>query len=674
MVLLSPVFLFGLIAALIPIGIHLIRKEKPPKVMFSTIRFLKKTSKKLVLFQQIQQWLLLLLRASLIALLVFAFARPLINQSMARLLDADPASVVLLLDNSLSMHYGERFINAREAAIDILNDLDPGDEVALVLFSNAVESVQELTTDIDSVRVSVENLAQPGFGGTSFMPNLRLADQLLSTSRFDNRAVYLISDFQDIALDETDADWKLAPGVAFRGIDVADEESSNLVLTEVRSPQQLLEGDEEQTILARVRSTGSVHISEAEVTLTIDGALVDRQRVDLSETSEAVVNLSANFDGSGAHRGQVTVNGDNFRVDNDFYFTVDVNPKIRVLLVNGEASDNWYDDEGHWFSLAVSSTDVSPFELDAIEPSQLVSGLLRQHDVAVLLNVGDLSSSQAAALNEYVINGGSLLIAPGDRVDPQQFNQQLGDILPATLEGSTEPFLDDYQVIADYDRRHPILRPLTSQWTARFQRHWRMIPAEDADVLMQFDNTLPALVEREIGDGKVILFASTMDLEWNNLALQGMFLPFVHETLRHLVQQDTKQRAYDIGDIIELADAEGDDQFEIRAADGGVSSLSLNSESLRADSPGFVEAISSNSTQVFAVNILPEESNLLKTSPAAISDLIINPETSPIQSREVRTAQMVAELEQPQRVWWWILCLVMILLLVEAKIANKTYR
>ena len=43
-----------------------------------------------------------------------------------------------------------------------------------------------------------------------------------------------------------------------------------------------------------------------------------------------------------------------------------------------------------------------------------------------------------------------------------------------------------------------------------------------------------------------------LDLEWNNLALQGMYLPFVHETLRHLVDPETSQRAYTIGETISL--------------------------------------------------------------------------------------------------------------------------
>ena len=214
MVFLTPLFLLGLLAAAIPVAIHLIRREKPPKLMFSTIRFLKKTSKKLVLFQQLQQILLLLLRAAVIALLVVAFARPLFNQSVARLVDADPQSAVIMLDLSMSMRYDDNFARAREAALEVLGDRTAGDEVAFIGFSDSAEIVRELDTDFDALRATINDLEEPGFGTTRYLPNLRLADQLLSQSRFDNRAVYLISDFQQAGLQATDDNFKLAPGVA----------------------------------------------------------------------------------------------------------------------------------------------------------------------------------------------------------------------------------------------------------------------------------------------------------------------------------------------------------------------------------------------------------------------------------------------------------------------------
>src|SRR5690606_3563032 len=146
MAFLTPLFLFGLLAAALPVAIHLIRKEKPPRVVFSSIRFLKNTSRKLILFQQIQQWLLLLLRAAVICLLVFAFARPLFDSRLSSLVAADPQSVVILVDVSMSMQYGDRFERASDEALSVLSGLNVGDEVAVVAFANATVASRELSS------------------------------------------------------------------------------------------------------------------------------------------------------------------------------------------------------------------------------------------------------------------------------------------------------------------------------------------------------------------------------------------------------------------------------------------------------------------------------------------------------------------------------------------------
>ena len=673
MVFLTPLFLIGLLAALIPVAIHLIRREKPPKVMFSTIRFLKKTSKKLVLFQHLQQIALLLLRAAVIVLLVLAFARPLFNQSVARLLDADPQSAVILLDLSMSMRWQDNFDQAKAEALAVVDRLSGGDELGLIAFSGAAEVVRELDIEGSQLRELIESFGEPGFGGTRYYPNLRLADQMLEDSRYENRAIYLISDFQEVGLQGADESWKLAPGVALYLIDVGSADSENLVLTDVRSPEQLLEDSAQQQILARVRSTGTQYLGSGEVSLSLNGQMVDRRPVDLTDRSEQVVTFAVDFEAEGDYVGEIRIAGDDFADDNAYYFTVDVLPKINVLLVNGEASDNWFDDEGHWFGLAVSSTDSSPFSLQTIDPAELSAAAMRQSDVVALLNVGELTSSQAAALGEYVVNGGSLLIAPGDRVDERAFNQQLGEISPARLEQVGLLGRDDYLVIADYDRRHPILRPLGSDWSARFQGHWRLTPSEDAKVLMQFDNTEAALVENDVGEGKVLLFASSLDLEWNNLALQGLFLPFVHETLRHLVRSEAGQSAYEIGDSINLAQFVSDADVAVQDANGRSVSLEANNLQ-RATSPGLFTATSGAVSRRYAVNILPEESNFTRVATSTLYDAVVNPDTSPLQSREAQTAQLIEELENPQRLWWWILTLVMVLLLVEVLVANRTYR
>jgi len=673
---LSPLFLFGLLAAAIPIAIHLIRKEKPPKMLFGTLRFLKNTSKKLILFQQIQQWLLLLLRAAVISLLVFAFARPLFDGAIAGLVDAEPESSVILLDVSMSMRYGERNEQARTAVRELLADMTAGDEVGIVAFGGSAVSVRELSTDLDGARAFLDALPEPGFEVTRFMPALRLASDLLESARHESRTIHLVSDYQASGLAGDDSGWAMAPGVQLNPVDVGEGPSRNLLLTDVRSPDQLIENQSEYEILARVRSTGSVHMDQAEVRLLLDGVETARMPVNLTDLSEAVVRLPAVFATAGTHRGEIRVGSDDFAVDNSFYFTVDVMAKIRVLLVNGEPSVNWFEDEAHWLSLAIGGGAESPFVLTGSTPRELDAALLAQHDVVVMLNAGsDLSSTQASALSDFVREGGSLLIAPGDRVNATPFNQLFADISPATLDQPVRLGGGDYLLIADMDRRHPVLLPLGTDWGVRFEGYWAATAVAEADVLMQFDNGSPALLERAVGQGRVMLFASTLDTEWNNLPLQGLYLPFAHESLRYLAQATEKERAYRIGDVIDLTTVVAEDAtLSVTDAAGAVTQLTPGNRMLTAVSNGFLSIDDGESVQFYAVNPDPEESALARIAPSTLQDSVTNAETEPQQSEQVRTAQLVAEIEGPQRVWWWLMLLVMLMLLAETRVANTTYR
>lgn len=676
MAFLTPLFLLGLLAAAIPIAIHLIRKEKPPKMVFSTLRFLKNTSRKLVLFQQIQQWLLLLLRAAVIALIVVAFARPLFDSNIANLVDAEPESAVILIDSSMSMRYGQRFEQAREAAQDVVAGLSAGDEVAVIAFDNTGNSVRELSSDLDGARSFIASLAQPGFATTRYMPALRMANDMLESSSNQQRRIYLISDYQANGMGNDDSGWMMSPGVVLNTIDVGQGGSRNLLLTDVRSPDQLIENRNEYEILARVRSTGSVHLDQADVRLVLDGQESNRLPADLSETSEAVVRLPAVFDAAGVHRGEIRVGADEFAPDNSYFFTVDVMAKIRVLVVNGEPSANWYEDEAHWFNLAVGGGAESPFVLTTAEERELTAALLAQQDVVVLLNAGsELSPSQARALDDYVTEGGSLFLVPGDRVNGGQFNQLLGDLSPAVLRDSVRFANGDYLLIADMDRRHPILLPLGAEWGVRFEGYWAAEPRPDANVLMQFDNGSPALSERAVGAGNVLLFASSLDTEWNNLPLQGLYLPFVHESLRYLARAGNKERAYRVGSTIDLASVLGDDSIvRVSGPDGADLALNPGSSALTPELPGFYTVETGRGPQYFAVNADPEESELEKMAPSALQDSVTNPDTQPVQSVQVRTEQLMVEREGPQRMWWWILVLVLLMLLAETRIANTTYR
>lgn len=671
---LSPLFLIGLLAGLIPIAIHFIRREKPVKVPFSTLRFFENTSRKHFLFQRLQQWLLLLLRTVVVVLLAVSFARPFFSQSLSSLVDMAPRSQVILIDHSMSMSYPNYLDRAKREATQRLNDLRPGDEAAVIFFAETATQTRAFTSDINALNQFVDSLERAEPQTTRFFPALRAADELLKESKFDDKSVVLISDFQTEGMVGFEVQWKLQPGVDFFTVDVAEAETRNMAITGVKLPAQIRGEVGEQTLNARLRSFGTLLEDSASLVLTVDGEEQSRQSVDLNGQSERVITLPISLSEEGSHSGYIRIEGDEFTADDEYYFTVDVLPKINVLVVNGESSNNWYDDEGHWFELAAQSNDQSPFAVESVQADQWrPGGSFFQNglppEVVVLLNVGRLDNSQAQGLLNYVRTGGKLLIAPGDRVDGREFNRQLETISPGTLVAINELRRDDYLVIADMALRHPILQPLDLDWNVRFEGNWQVEPGEQAEVIMSFDNGMPALLERQIENGRVLLFSSSLDLEWNNLPLQGIYLPFVHEMLKYLAQSQQKQSSYSVGEHItinsglsELTDPQGN-------------SVSLpEGASFTLAAPGVYQALVNNQAILYAANVPTAESALSRMSPGDLLDQILNPETKPTQSREVRAQLLGEEIEKPQRLWWWLLLFVALLLVAESFVSNRTHR
>src|SRR5207244_7833069 len=93
----------------------------------------------------IRHWFLLLMRAAAIVLLVMAFARPFLPEraaAMARITGGS-RELVIMLDQSASMGYGDHWSKAVAAAQSAVGGVDINDQATLVLFGpNAEENVR----------------------------------------------------------------------------------------------------------------------------------------------------------------------------------------------------------------------------------------------------------------------------------------------------------------------------------------------------------------------------------------------------------------------------------------------------------------------------------------------------------------------------------------------------
>ena len=89
--------------------------------------------------------------------------------------------------------------------------------------------------------------------------------------------------------------------------------------------------------------------------------------------------------------------------------------------------------------------------------------------------------------------------------------------------------------------------------TAKFYRYRTLTPVTGASVSARFDDGSPALVERAVGNGKVLIWASTFDPFWTNLPLQPVFLPFVHQLGKHAGRYADPRPWFIAGDVVDLS-------------------------------------------------------------------------------------------------------------------------
>lgn len=677
---LSPWFLLGMLAVGVPLAIHMIRKRKATKIAFSTLRFLRKTPKKMIFFQEVKQWVLLAVRALMVILLALAFARPFFGK-LPEAMGLSPQSVVILLDTSMSMQYDDYFQQAKAAAAQILQALQPGDEAALVTFSDSTQQFKSLTRELDDLERYLNRLEAPDHRTTRYLPALRFADQILRSARYPDRTIYLVSDFQRHGFENLNERWQLSPGVQLETFKVGEEVTTNLAVTDVKSPAQVLPQQKEYTLLGRIRSLGSRHVSRAQVSLRINGELVASQAVDLREKSEAIVAFQAQFEEQQAYFGSISVADEQFPPDNTFYFTVNVPAPLKILAINGESSENWYDDESHWFRLALGQNKESLFQLEIIEPAQIDPASFDAYSMVALLNVGSLDLPALRGLESYVQRGGAVLFALGDQINAEGFNQLFEGLSPGFLKNS-HFHEEEFLVLADTNLRHPIFQFLQATnthdfSTARFHGHWEVVPQAESEVLMRFDSGSAAFIEKTKGAGKSLLFASSMDAEWNNLPLQVMYLPFLHETLRYLAKHEEKQPFYEVGEsvamrlpprtLVHVVTPQGEKTEQTPQAG---EEFFYN----KTEQPGLYRLESNTFQEYFAVNAAPQESDLRTLSPQALQAQVNNSEAGGASPKVQEAAFHNQQLEKSQNFWWWLLLLVFVLGWAESFLANRTYR
>ena len=690
---LTPLFLLALGALAVPILIHLTQKERKSVVEFPSLMFLRKIPYESVQRRRIRDALLLMLRLAALALIVAAFARPFLRGSELAAAPGGARDIVVLMDRSYSMGYGDTWSRAQRAAAAAIESATPADRISVVLFADVAEVALRSTPDRGRA-VGEINAATPGPGSTKFGPALKLAGSLLAESRLPRKEVIVVSDFQRGGWLPDDT-LRMPGGTQVTPVVVDGAQGLNLAVTPVALLRTREGGQERVTVTAGVLNRTATAASNVPIHLEIDGRPVQDLTISAAPNASASVTFapltitSANTRAS-VRLGTAGAPVDALERDNVFHFVVTPAAPVPVMVVSqGRADLTLY------LSRALAIGEAPRFDTSLQSPEALAGDAMSRARLIVLNDV-PVGDAAAAKLVTFVEGGGGLLIAAGQRAS---WPTSRAGWLPASIGPPVDRTRGTPARLSGMDYGHAVFEPFRAPRsgdfsTTRFYSYRGLGAAKDATVLARFDTGEPALVERNAGRGKVVVFASTLDLTWNDLALKPMFLPFVHQLGRHLSGFKEQPAWLNIGQVLDIDAAEvaagATSGAQARAAAGravltpagqrrDLAPAAANAPAaaaLELTEQGFYEIRGAGRDAgpviVAASNVSLAESNLEKMDPQELVAAVTGSGASGSTSGGDVLPDEAQELAQ--RVWWYLLFTGILLLIAETALAHRYSR
>ncbi|HEY6331281.1 MAG TPA: BatA domain-containing protein [Blastocatellia bacterium] len=677
---LTPVFLVGSLAAVVPVLVHLVRRTRAVHMQFPSLMFLRRIEQKTVRKRRLRNLALLALRCLAIAILALAFSRPYFKGAPAEA-SSDVLNTVILVDSSYSMRYPGVFDHARESARNIVNASSPSELVAVVLFSANCDIVRPLKADRGEALTVISEL-QPGLGPTDYYQALQTADSILKPAAGNRKRIFLISDFHEAGIDRSQPPVKISEGIEVTPIDVSDPAATNLAVSQVKADHAVYQQKYTGKVTAVVSYSGSQFSGyedappppvDASVQLKLNDLVVERKQIRLEAGSPQTVEFTGFNLPEGSNRAAVEVSEDKLPIDNSYFFTVDRETQAKVLAIETPGRSR---SQSFFLQQALLAGENSPYALTVKSSASVSPDEIGQYRIVVVNDAVGINQAVAHALTTFAQGGGGLVLVAGRSTDANEFNRDFGPIAPAKI-GELVQMHDGSAFLSQVKLDHPIFSLFTGSGRlapTRVYAYRTAEPADNAAVLAGLDDGNPLIIERSSGPGKVLLFATSLDNSLNDLPLTPMYLPMIHQMLDYLsgfaaLTGCTVGQVFTVpvGTQSHLEQVEGPDGKAVRIFQKDASGASFAT----AAESGFYRLKYSDHSEFVAANLETRESDLSKMD---VKEFLAEISPKPGTAQPVAAANQhltPEEIESRERLWLPLLLLALALFVAEALIARR---
>jgi len=551
---LNGIFLVGLIAAAVPVIIHLLNRRRVRRVRFSSLEFLDDLNRRRLSKINLRRILILALRTLAVILLVAAFARPTLRGAFA-LPGKAPKNVIVCLDASYSMGVeqprGTAFTLAQDIARKVVDEAGKEDAVNLVVFAGRAEARLERGTRNRSLVKSAIDEAALTSESTSIRRAVDRAFTLIEESDVSGGEIYVISDFrynEDSVLVDRE---RLRDDVRVYFLPVYQDDVDNVSIDRVLVPRKLLRPGEVIRVSATVSNHSRTSPASFPLELFVGGARKAEKLIELAPSASASVTFPVSFTSWGTYRCTLRKNRDRLPADDERSFLLEVSRSVPVTLVRGRrrvGAEAGAPAAGFFYlekALNPRASGEGEFVVRTIDEKDVTAAALPGGGVVVWVDPQALEANRLALLERYVRRGGGLMVFLGgsDRRLWQNADLRLFLGMRSASSRANEvqvgytSFRQDHPIFSIFDGEE--LELLTRTRVSSYVAATGVGPDS---VLAYTGGGDPAIWECARGRGRVLVFAAAPDLESGDIPLSPMFLPLVHTSVSYLASAGGAQR------------------------------------------------------------------------------------------------------------------------------------
>ncbi len=580
--LVHPLFLWGALLVSAPIIIHLLNRRRYKRVAWAAIDLLRVAENKNRRRVRMEHLIVLLLRCLAVALIVLMIARLLFDpRGLGRgALRGAPVERIVILDDSSSMDARPNtrplFDDAKKALSGFaarLADERPGDTLTVILTSNPrspwIRGHILTPKRADSLARSIATLRPCAIAAQMESALIAVGEIVDASEEKGNHALYIMTDLRQV-------DWMPPEGTRkdaglYGELSGLSERLDELVLVDVESDLQRNVGitdiaPMEKNIIAGVparfnielRNFGRLHASGITLNFSPGDALAQSVSIrDLAPGESEIVECAATFSTPGSVVIQAEISSDQFAGDNLRTLSATVTRGVKVLMVDGEPRAEYSLSETFYARLALDppSPFSSGFDVETVTEVEFNAIRLESYQLIMLCNVYRLSEERIQSLRDWVVDGGGLMIFPGDQLDSEAWNETMREIAPDLVLAKAVGMAGDaggnsWQNLVVSAPGHPVLAECSGEQNlllkrVKILRWWQFSQWEGAtgtSVLISFSNGNPAVIEHSAGRGRVLLFAFAADAESSTWPGDPSYVVLLQEFAGYIARSDLTSR------------------------------------------------------------------------------------------------------------------------------------